>query len=58
MEESKLLQSSNSKSQMINSKFGLRSQEGKLKLKRKNASIMGDDDLEKKLMIPNDKVIK
>ena len=43
---------------MINSKLGLKSQESRLKLKRKNASIMIDEDIEKKLMLPNDKVIK
>lgn len=43
---------------MINSKLGLKNQESRLKLKRKNASIMIDDELEKKLMIPNDKVRK
>lgn len=43
---------------MLNSKLKLKSQESRLKLRRKNASIMVDDEIERKLMLPNDKVIK
>lgn len=43
---------------MINSKLGLKNQDNKLKLQRKNASIMVENEMEKKLMLPGDKIIK